>query len=153
MFPGRRAEILETAGSFNNPESFDFTTPHGRSSSPEDELDFQASFPFCMDRPPSDRQSVGVPLCGPWERLSTFARPLAEQEAWHDTSTPQTPEKPREDAAGRSQALRGKSGPGVPMGYCDFLHFFPKSLLFTLNASAAPACSAPPFSFPICKWG
>lgn len=48
----------------------------------------------------------------------------------------------------RSQAFRGKSGPGVPIGYCDSLHFFPKSLLFTTNA-----CPAPSFSFPICKMG
>lgn len=80
MFLGRRAEILETTGSFNNPESFDFTTPHRCSSSPKDELDFKASFPLAW--------TVLHQTDGPGERLSTFARLLAEQEAWRDCQPP-----------------------------------------------------------------
>ena len=79
---------------------------------------------------------------------------LVKREACRDCQyLPDATEKPREATEERNQVFRGRSGPGAPMGYCDSLHLFLKSLLFTTSASAAPACTAPPSSFPACEMG
>lgn len=86
--------------------------------------------------------------------ISPFTKLLVKQEACRGCRyLPDAAEKPREATEERSQAFRGRSDPGTPKGYCDSLRFFLKSLLFTTNATAAPACTARPFSFPTCEMG